>query len=736
MNTQPQDDIDADEAKFQNLIMQAPVLMAIYKGPSFIIDTVNKSAIEAWGKSYEELVNKPFFEVFPEFEDGFNTIFKNIYTTGESFTNNEIEFLLKRPGKPDSAYFNLLFQPLRDLDNKIYAIMLIGTEVTEAVNTRKVLEASELFNRTILESNPDCLKILDVEGRMQYMNFNGLCQMEIDDFSTVKNKKWWILWGSENEALVRASIDKALKGETAQFIALNHTAKGTSKWWDVIVSPVGKPGEPVQQIISISRDITEKKKSEEAVEKMARHLKLATDSAKVGIWSLDIVSSQLEWTNIHKIMWGYEENSENLTYEDWHRVIVPEDKALAFQKIEESRVNHGVYAVEYRINRANDNLVRSIRSVGKYYYNDSGEAITLTGISVDITAQKEAEEKIRLSEKHFRTLTETIPQLIWITNEKGEFEYASRQWMEYSGHDPNVENSWEQLVYAEDLEEMMKTWEKSLITGMPYQAEVRLRNKQGEYLWHLAHGIASISEENRIIKWITTFTGIHQQKVNEQQKDEFISIASHEMKTPLTTAKGYLELLLSELDEENQTAFLYANKANQATERLHNLVKELLDVSKIQNGKLDYNVTSFDFNKLLDETIEDIQLTTKNHKLKKSGTILRPISGDKDRLQQVLINLLSNAIKYSPNADKVFIRVEQQPGKIQVSVQDFGIGMSNEHLHKIFDRYYRVQEHAVHFQGLGIGLHITNNIIKRHEGKMWAESEPNKGSIFYFALPF
>ncbi|MEO7924231.1 MAG: PAS domain S-box protein [Chitinophagaceae bacterium] len=149
------------------------------------------------------------------------------------------------------------------LDNPaVNGIVVNSRDVTEKVNALKQTEANELFNRTVLESSPDCLKVLDTEGRLQFMNFNGLCQMEIDDFTTVKNKNWWMLWGSENEALVKASLDKALTGETAQFTALCPTAKGTLKWWDVMVSPVGKPGEPVQKIISVSRDITEQKNKE------------------------------------------------------------------------------------------------------------------------------------------------------------------------------------------------------------------------------------------------------------------------------------------------------------------------------------------------------------------------------------------------------------------------------------------------------------------------------------------
>ncbi len=253
------------------------------------------------------------------------------------------------------------------------------------------------------------------------------------------------------------------------------------------------------------------------------------------------------------------------------------------------------------------------------------------------------------------------------------------------------------------------------------------------------HGYSVVGEDGTYYAWSWTFRDITKQRAEQKksldQKDEFISIASHEMKTPLTTAKGYLELLPLILNEENQTASLYVNKANMALERLNSLVTDLLDVSKIQHGKLKYSITTFDFNEMVDEAIEDIQLTAKNHSLEKSGNCSQLITGDKDRLKQVMINLLTNAVKYSPDSEKVIIKVEDQVGNIQVSVQDFGVGMSGHHLDKVFDRYYRVQENAVQFQGLGIGLHLSSTIIQRHEGKMWVENEPGNGSIFYFSLP-
>ena len=390
---------EISEAKFRNLILQAPVLISTLLGTSFIVDTINKTALEIWGKPYEEVINKLLFESSPELEKSMKKILSDVYITGESFIAKEIPVQLKRLGKPDTAYFNMVYQPLRDLDNKIYGIIIIGTEVTESVNARKLIEASGEFNRTVLESSPDCLKVLDIEGRIQFMNVNGLYQMEIDNFSTFDNKNWFTLWGSENEALAKASIDKALTGSTAQFTALSLTARGTPKWWDVVVSPVVKRGEQVQQIISVSRDITEKKKAEEATEKMAAYLKLATDSANVGTWSLNIQTQELEWSGLHKKIWGYNEQNKNLTYEDWYKAIVPEDVALAFQKIDESKVNNSIYEVDYRIKRANDGAIIWIKSRGQYQYDELGVANKLTGISIDISQQKMFSESLELKVK-------------------------------------------------------------------------------------------------------------------------------------------------------------------------------------------------------------------------------------------------------------------------------------------------------------------------------------------------
>ena len=138
---------------------------------------------------------------------------------------------------------------------------------------------------------------------------------------------------------------------------------------------------------------------------------------------------------------------------------------------------------------------------------------------------------------------------------------------------------------------------------------------------------------------------------------------------------------------------------------------------------------------MIENTVENIQLTSQTHTIVKTGKVNNVVTGDKDRLKQVVINLLNNAIKYSPAADTVFINIEQEKDIIKVSVKDTGIGVSRQSLNKIFEKYHRIEEHAVHFQGLGIGLFISYEIIQRHHGKLWAESEVGKGSTFYFTIP-
>ncbi len=378
---------------------------------------------------------------------------------------------------------------------------------------------------------------------------------------------------------------------------------------------------------------------------------------------------------------------------------------------------------------------KTIKRYGYHVTGADGKYYGCSWIFRDITKQRKAERIVKESEERFRSLAQTLPQLVWMTDAQGNQEFASSRWKEYTGIETGGEKEWREIVHPDDYDGINAAWIHSLSTGTVYKADVRLKNKAGEYRWHTVIGEPVLDNENKIVKWVGAFTDIQEQKIKEEKKDEFISIASHELKTPLTTAKAYLQMLELLLDEKNEDAKLYAKKASQSANRLHELISELLDVSKIRLGKLNYTFATFNFNEMIESTVENMQLTSHTHTIIKTGKVCDEVTGDKERLQQVVINLLTNAIKYSPGAEKVFINLTQEKDSITLSVKDAGIGIAQQSLDKIFEKYHRVEEHAVHFQGLGIGLFISYEIIQRHHGKLWAESEPGKGSTFYFTIP-
>lgn len=224
----------------------------------------------------------------------------------------------------------------------------------------------------------------------------------------------------------------------------------------------------------------------------------------------------------------------------------------------------------------------------------------------------------------------------------------------------------------------------------------------------------------------------------EKGKDEFINMASHELKTPITSLKVYIQVVTRKLGEKNlPEARRYLAKIDEQTNKLTSLIIDLLDMSRIQTGKMKMDKEPLNIDALIDDTIEAIQGTTKRHEIISKGGLGKMVSADRYRIYQVLVNLLTNAIKYSPKGGKIIVETINLGNKAQVSVKDDGIGIDSKYQKKIFERLYQVTDrNEKTFPGLGIGLFISNEIIKRHGGKMWVKSKKNKGSTFYFDLPF
>ena len=280
-------------------------------------------------------------------------------------------------------------------------------------------------------------------------------------------------------------------------------------------------------------------------------------------------------------------------------------------------------------------------------------------------------------------------------------------------------------------------WKEHLQTRGYWKGEVIHKRKDGTRV-HIMASVSLVKDFNgTIIGMVAANRDITASKELEQRKDEFIGLASHELRTPVTALKGYAQLLQRTLEKQGlqDYAQTLAKMDGQLT-RLTKLLADLLDISKMQTGKVAYSKAVFDFNAWVHDIIDDIQRASPQHVIALTRDTECKIIGDQDRLSQVFINLLTNAIKYSPKAERVDVIIRPVSDIVTVSVRDYGIGIPKEHHSRIFERFYRVTSSPDNtFPGLGIGLYISHEIIQAHEGRIWVESEEGKGSTFFVSLP-
>jgi two-component system CheB/CheR fusion protein len=351
---------------------------------------------------------------------------------------------------------------------------------------------------------------------------------------------------------------------------------------------------------------------------------------------------------------------------------------------------------------------------------------------------KERTNELLLSREHFKLLANNIPQMIWTSLPNGDTNFYNQQWYNYTLLEDFAarEDVWRHIIHPDDLENTTRKYNSSLATGTVFEIENRYKNgRDGTYRWYLNRAIPLKNDEGEIILWVGTATDIQEQKQQMQRKDEFIGIASHELKTPLTSLKGYLQLMASfKKDKLPPVIVNYIIKANTAINKLQHLISDLLDVSKIQAGRLEYSLEKIDLAGFMDSWIENAEHINPTHTFHNEAKEHFTVLGNAERLEQVVMNFISNAVKYSPDSKEIIIKTIQLGDLVRISVTDFGIGLTDEQIKRIFERFYRVEDKKYMTSGLGMGLYISSEIISAHNGAIGVESVPGKGSTFYFEL--
>lgn len=726
---------------FENVLQKTPFGFSLMT-EDYVFEFINDAWLEIVQKSREEVVGKKIFDVFPETENQLFSVFENVKKTGEPFMAPEYNVKLKRNGLLQEVFFSFVYHPIYNDEGTFQYFATVVLEITGLVNIKNKVKEDEERLRLATESSHTATWDLNLKTHeivhSPYLSHIFGYQPE-DEISHQQLRSH--LSESERINIVEKAFEKALKTGIYQYEARITDRNGIEKW----VFTNGKvffddDHQPIR-MLGVMQDITERKKSEILLQQSHHQLNTAMEATKLG--RFDMNPETLEKYNFSPRfleIFGYDSETETIDSKilekHIHRNFI-EVRADALRKAKETGDLYYQTKIVLR-----DNRIKWIEFYGRLLPPAEGSKAYISGTVRDITDLKNFEEKISESEKKYRFLADSMPQIVWIGEPDGKLTYFNKSTLDYSGKNYNefVEgDGWLEIVHPDERKENLRLWAKSVRTKKPFFFEHRFRNKVNEYRWFMSRAYPEKDEFGNVTKWVGTSTDIDDMKKQEMQKNDFIKMANHELKTPVTTIKGYVQLL-KKMRGDSEDKFLVnsLNTIENQVNKLTVLIGDLLDISRIESGKLPLNKKGFSLLKLVTETIEDIKASEPSHhinfELMHAADV--EVYADKDRITQVLNNLLTNAIKYSPNAKTVNVELFVQKQTAIVSVEDFGIGMDKEELRKIFDRFYRVSgDDEETFPGFGIGLFIVKDIMDRHEGKIWVESEKNRGSKFYFSLP-
>jgi PAS domain S-box-containing protein len=672
--------------QMEKLFDEIPAQIAIFTGPDLVYEFINPQYEKEFFPG-RKILGKPILMAMPEIAvlPVWDEL-QRVYKTGETYAGNEIRVPLASEigGKPEDHYFNFIYQAIHDEKDNITGVLSFKYDITELVMARKRLEqtGNELLalNEGLAHANEE---IQVTSEEIQSAN-EELSATNEELFQAQQN-----LLKLNNELENRVEL-RTLELLTAQADATGQTERLKRFFMQapagicVLDGPnfIFELVNPPYQQLFPGRKLTGKPLLE----------------------ALPELKDQLVYDILKKV---YETGN---TFEG-KELLVPlareENGAI------EDRYFTFIYQARYDAAHHVDGIM--------VFAFEVTEAV--------LVRQKEKE-----NEQRFRFLLNAIPQQVWTAKPNGQLDYVNEVICDDFGQsaDNIISQGWQTFIHPDDQQNCLKKWLAALRTGHEYLVEFRIRFNDGQYRWHLARAVPLI-ENNEIKLWLGTNTNIDVQKSNEQKKDEFLSIASHELKTPLTSIKAFNQLMMRINDPQKVNDLIQKSAAHVL--RLEKLISDLLDVSRINAGKMDYNMETFNFHDMLKDTIDGVQHTTTSHQIVLESTENITYTGDRYRLEQVVNNLLTNAIKYSPEANTVIVNCTlHEDNSLIVSVQDFGIGIEEKNLSRLFERYYRVDNTAMRFEGLGLGLFISAEILKRHNGSFWIESIPGEGSTFYFRL--
>lgn len=370
-------------------------------------------------------------------------------------------------------------------------------------------------------------------------------------------------------------------------------------------------------------------------------------------------------------------------------------------------------------------------------HRNTGAIITFN----DITELKKIQQELNISNKMLGIAIDSAEMGMWSIDLKTREFVPSKRFKQIFGFHPDEQMTYEAAIAQVDEEYqslVTDAVESNITNGVKYDVEYPLRRfHDGELRWVRSVGDLSYDHENKPGYFTGVLLDITAHKQDEIRKNDFIAMVSHELRTPLTLLQAHVQMLASRAKKaKDEFNIISLDKAHIQVKKMGVLINGFLNVSSFGAGKIYLNPQVFQVDALLEEIVEEMALITKSHTIMLQQCSALTIKADRDKIGHVVNNFLSNAIKYSPNGGNIVVSCKELNGIAQISVKDEGMGIKPEDQKKVFDRYYRIETADTQTtSGFGLGLYLSAEIIQRHNGKVWVESETGKGSTFYFSLP-
>lgn len=486
--------------------------------------------------------------------------------------------------------------------------------------------------------------------------------------------------------------------------------------------------------------ISDRKMPGEVLKHSESSLRLLIESAKdYAIFTLDMERKVKAWNSGAELILGYKE--AEIIDQSGDIFFIPEDREKkAPERETEKARNEGMAENERWHLRKNgtrfygSGTVRPLLGVG-------GDLVGYVKIMRDMTVQKRNEDAVRESEERLRVTMDSATDYAIITLDTNGciIGWSKGAELTFGYEEKEVEGKHTDIIFTpEDRQAGMaeKKMKEARKAGRALDERWHMRKDGARFF--MSGVMQTTMNSGGVAGFVKVARDMTERKLLEQQKDEFIGIASHELKTPVTSIKLFAEALEERFknagDDQNRGLM---QKLNTQVDRLTALIKDLLETTRIVEGQLPLKKEEFDLNMLVETQVEELQRISSRHRLAFNAGSVRLVVADKERITQVLTNIISNAIKYSPNGGDVTITSSTTAEGAKVSVQDLGIGIPKDLQSKVFSRFFRVGNPAVStYPGMGLGLYISAGIIQRHGGTIWVESSKGGGTVFSFIIPY